>query len=59
MRPLAFVVLAFVAGGLVTLQIGSNAKLKEALGDPLPAVIVSSMLGVGLLAAAMLVMQVP
>jgi transporter family-2 protein len=58
MRLLAFVC-SFIAGALVTLQIGSNAKLKEALGGPLPAVIASSSLGVALLVAAMLVMQVP
>jgi transporter family-2 protein len=58
MRFLAFV-LAFVAGALVTLQIGSNAKLKEALGGPLPAIIASSSLGVALLVVAMVVIQVP
>ena len=36
-----------------------NAKLKEAIGGTLPAVIVSSALGVALLVAAMLLMQVP
>jgi uncharacterized membrane protein YdcZ (DUF606 family) len=35
-RPLAFV-LAFIVGALVTLQIGSNAKLKEAGFDTRPA----------------------
>jgi bacterial/archaeal transporter family-2 protein len=58
MRLLAFL-LACGAGALVTLQIGSNAKLKEAVGGALPAVIVSSALGVVLLLGAMLVMQVP
>ena len=53
------VVLAFVAGALVTLQIGSNARLKEAVGGTLPAVIASSMLGIGLLAVTMLLMQAP
>jgi transporter family-2 protein len=57
-RPLAFV-LAFIVGALVTLQIGSNAKLKEALDGALPAVILSSAFGVVLLGAAMLLMQVP
>ena len=51
--------LALVAGALVTLQIGSTAKLKEAVGDTIPAVIASSMFGVVLLAAAMVVMQMP
>jgi uncharacterized membrane protein YdcZ (DUF606 family) len=45
MRLLTFL-LACGAGALVTLQIGSNAKLKEAVGGALPAVIVSSALGV-------------
>jgi transporter family-2 protein len=58
MQVLAFVA-SFVAGALVTLQIGSNAKLKEALGGPLPAIIASSSLGVALLVVAMLVIQVP
>jgi transporter family-2 protein len=58
MRLLAFV-LAFLAGGLVTLQVGSNTRLKEAVGGLLPAVIVSSGLGILLLGAVMLVMQVP
>ena len=52
MRILPFV-LAFAAGALVTLQIGSNVRLKEALGGALPAVIMSSFLGLALLVAAM------
>ena len=50
---------ALVAGALVTIQTGSNARLKEALGHPLPAVVVSSLIGVVLLAAAIAVMRVP
>ena len=53
------IVLAFVAGALVTLQIGSNARLKEAVGGTLPAVIASSALGIVLLAVTMLLMQAP
>jgi transporter family-2 protein len=45
---------AFLAGALVTMQIGSNARLRDALGHALPAVIVSSTLGIVLLAGAML-----
>ena len=58
MRTLA-IVLAFGVGALVTLQIGSNARLKEALGGALPAIIASSVLGVALLGAAMLALQMP
>src|SRR5688500_18757287 len=58
MRLLSFL-LAFLAGALVTLQVGSNAKLKEALGGAMPAVVVSSTLGIVLLVAAMLVVQLP
>jgi transporter family-2 protein len=58
MRILA-VVLAFAAGALVTLQIGSNARLKDALGGALPAIIASSALGVALLGVAMLAIQLP
>jgi transporter family-2 protein len=58
MRTLA-VLLAFAVGALVTLQIGSNARLKEALGGALPAIIASSALGVALLGAATLVLQTP
>jgi hypothetical protein len=58
MKLFAFV-LAFVAGTLVTLQIASNSKLKEAVGATIPAAIASSLFGVILLGAAMVVMQVP
>jgi transporter family-2 protein len=58
MRTLA-VVLAFAVGALVTLQIGSNARLKDALGGALTAIIVSSALGVVLLGMSMLAMQLP
>jgi transporter family-2 protein len=58
MRLLTFVG-AFAAGAVVTLQLASNTKLKEAVGGLLPAVIVSSALGILLLGGAMLVMQVP
>ena len=46
---------SLLAGALVTAQTGLNARLKEALGHPLPAVIVSSLIGVVLLVAAMMV----
>jgi transporter family-2 protein len=56
MRLLPFL-LAFAAGALVTLQIGTTAKLKDAFGETLPAIIVSSIVGVVILGGAMLVMQ--
>src|SRR5688500_11491187 len=43
--------IALLAGALVTLQTGSNARLKEALGHALPAVVVSSLIGIVLLVA--------
>jgi len=54
-----YFVAAFVAGALVTTQTGSNARLKEALEHPLPAVIISSALGVVLLIATAVVARVP
>jgi transporter family-2 protein len=45
---------ALFVGALITVQIGSNARLKEAFGEALPAVIVSSSLGVILLVAVTL-----
>ena len=50
-----YFLIALLAGALVTVQTGSNARLKDALGHPLPAVIVSSLLGIVLLVAAMAV----
>jgi len=40
---------AFAIGGFVTLQTGSNTRLKETLGEPLIALILSSCLGVAAL----------
>jgi bacterial/archaeal transporter family-2 protein len=56
---LVLLAVAFLAGALVTMQIGSNARLREAFGHALPAVIVSSTLGIVLLAGAMLVGRLP
>ena len=39
-------VLALVVGALITVQVGTNTRLKEAFGEAVPAVIVSSLLGV-------------
>jgi transporter family-2 protein len=50
---------ALLAGALVTLQTGSNARLKEALGHALPAVVVSSLIGIVLLVAVVVGMRIP
>ena len=54
-----FFAVAFVVGALITVQTGSNARLKEAFGEALPAVIVSSCLGIILLAAVTLGARTP
>ena len=54
-----FVAIALLAGALITVQIGSNARLKEAVGEALPALIVSSSLGVVLLVAATFGARIP
>jgi bacterial/archaeal transporter family-2 protein len=54
-----FVSVALLAGTLVTVQTGSNARLKEAFGEALPAVIVSSSLGIILLVAMTLIARIP
>jgi len=54
-----YVAVALLAGALVTVQTGSNARLKEAFGHALPALVVSSMIGVVLLAASILVTRAP
>jgi transporter family-2 protein len=54
-----FFAVALLVGALITVQIGSNARLKEALGEALPAVIVSSSLGVILLVAVTLGARTP
>ena len=54
-----FAAVALLIGALITVQTGSNARLKEALGAALPAVIVSSSLGVVLLVAVTLGTRTP
>ena len=41
---------ALLVGALITVQTGSNTRLKEALGEAMPAVIVSSSPGFFLIA---------
>jgi len=50
---------ALLVGALITLQTGSNARLKEALGHPLPAVVISSLIGIVLLSVAIAVIRAP
>lgn len=56
--PWLFFAVALLAGTLITVQTGSNARLKEAFGDALPAVIVSSSLGIILLIAVTLTARI-
>jgi transporter family-2 protein len=37
---------AFVAGTLITCQVGSNSQLKKSLGQPLPALLVNYAVGI-------------
>lgn len=50
---------ALLVGALITVQTGSNARMKEAVGEALPAVIVNSSLGVILLVAVTLGTRTP
>ena len=59
MTLLLSLVVALLAGALVTLQTGSNARLKEAFGQALPAVVVSSAIGVALLLSIVLASRTP
>ena len=54
-----FLGFALIAGAFVAIQTGSNARLKEVFGHALPAVIASSLVGIVLLVAVMLVMRAP
>jgi transporter family-2 protein len=50
---------AFLVGALITVQVGTNTRLKEAFGEAMPAVIGSSMLGVAILTLATVVSRTP
>jgi len=50
---------AFCVGAVITMQVGTNTRLKEAFGEAMPAVILSSTLGVVILAVATLVSRTP
>lgn len=49
---------AMVAGALVTVQAGANAELKRSLGEPVPALIVNYLLGIGAVGAYLLATRV-
>ena len=50
---------AFIAGALITCQVGSNTQLKKSLGQPLPAVLVNYVLGIAAVFLYTLLRQVP
>lgn len=50
---------ALIAGAFVAMQTGSNARLKEVFGHAVPAVIASSLIGIVLLVAVMVVTRAP
>jgi transporter family-2 protein len=54
-----FLAVALLAGALITIQTGSNARLKEAFGHALPAVVISSLIGIVLLVAVIAVIRAP
>jgi bacterial/archaeal transporter family-2 protein len=54
-----FLAIAFCIGALITVQIGTNTRLREAFGEAVPAVIVSSLLGVAILVAVTLIARTP
>ena len=50
---------ALLVGALITIQTGSNTRLKEAFGHPLSAVVVSSLIGVVALTAVIASVRAP
>ena len=58
MIPL-YLLIALLVGALITIQTGSNARLKDAFGHPLPAVIASSLIGIVLLVAVVVATRMP
>ena len=50
---------AFVAGTLITCQVGSNSQLKKSLGQPLPALLVNYTLGIAAVFLYTSLKQVP
>ncbi|PKN08731.1 MAG: hypothetical protein CVU73_05655 [Deltaproteobacteria bacterium HGW-Deltaproteobacteria-8] len=58
MRPLIMLI-ALLAGALMPVQAGINARLREFLGDPLVASLVSFSIGTVTLALVVLTMRIP
>ena len=54
-----YLVAALLVGALITVQTGSNARLKDAFGHPLSAVTVSSLIGIVLLALVIAATRAP
>ena len=54
-----FLAIAFGVGAMITIQIGTNTRLMEALGEAVPAVILSSLLGVVILGVVTLASRTP
>ena len=52
-------IFAFVAGTLITCQVGSNSQLKKSLGQPLPSLLVNYAVGIGSVLLYSLLKQVP
>ena len=52
-----YLIVTLIAGMLITLQTGSNTRLKESLGDAVPAVVISSLIGIVLLVGVMAAMR--
>jgi bacterial/archaeal transporter family-2 protein len=50
---------AFIAGTLITCQVGSNSQLKKNLGQPLPALIVNYVMGIAAVFLYTFVRRVP
>jgi transporter family-2 protein len=50
---------AFVAGTLITCQVGSNSQLKKSLGQPLPALLVNYVVGIAAVFLYTFINQVP
>jgi transporter family-2 protein len=50
---------AFIAGALITCQVGSNSQLKKSLGQPLPALLVNYVVGIAAVFLYTSIKQVP
>ena len=52
-------IFAFIAGALITCQVGSNSQLKKSLGQPLPALLVNYVFGIAAVLLYTLLRRVP